>query len=319
MRETMPDTPENQWKLAVFVAQEVSKDGRIPHFTREAVEAIIEEARRRANRKGHLTLRLRELGGLVRAAGDLAREEGAMLVEAVHVQRAKRLARPLEEQIADQYIEQKKEYEVIVTRGTRIGRVNGLAVIGRPAAWSGIILALEAEVTPSLSREGGRVHATGKLGEIAREAITNVTGLVKKLFGEDLKAYDIYLQFLQTHEGVEGDSASIAAAVAIISALKKLPVRQDVAMTGSLSVRGHVLPVGGVSAKVEAAVDAGLKAVIVPAQNVKDIILPRAKRRKIRIIPAETLGDVLREAFSWEDREAERDRILSILEREKTV
>ena len=73
MNETIPDTQENRNKIAVFVAQEVVKDKKIPHFSREAVDLIIEEARKRANRKGHLTLRLRELGGLIRAAGDVAK------------------------------------------------------------------------------------------------------------------------------------------------------------------------------------------------------------------------------------------------------
>ena len=83
--------------------------------------------------------------------------------------------------------------------------------------------------------------ATGKLGEIAKEAIKNVSAIILKSFGEDIKeTYDIYIQFLQTYEGVEGDSASIAVATAIISALKKVPIKQTVAMTGSLSVRGEV-------------------------------------------------------------------------------
>ncbi len=97
MATEMPDTPENRAALARFVAQEVAKDGRIPHFTRAAVEAIIEEARRRAS-PGHLTLRLRELGGLVRAAGDVAVSEGASLVEPKHVHIARQLAMSLEDQ-----------------------------------------------------------------------------------------------------------------------------------------------------------------------------------------------------------------------------
>src|SRR3990167_7712396 len=114
MNETIPDNKENQEKIARFIAQEVKKDGKIPHFSKDATEAIIEEARKRANRKGHLTLHLRGLGGLVRAAGDLAKEEGEKLVKAGHVKKAKVLARPLEQQIADEYIERKKEYEVIM-------------------------------------------------------------------------------------------------------------------------------------------------------------------------------------------------------------
>jgi Lon-like ATP-dependent protease len=91
-------TPENEAALARFVAQEVRRDGRIPHFTAAAVAAVIEEAERRAGR-GRLTLRLRELGGLVRIAGDVAASEGSSLTEAAHVERARTMARSAEEQM----------------------------------------------------------------------------------------------------------------------------------------------------------------------------------------------------------------------------
>ncbi len=301
MRKTMKDNTDNQYKLARFVAQEVKKDKKIPHFSKAAVLEIIEEARRRANRKGHLTLRLRELGGLVRAAGDVALEQKSKQVEPKHITDAKKIAKTLEQQIADKYIERKKEYEVIVIKGKKVGRVNGLAVIGGEDVYSGIILPIEAEVTP-----GGKekeIVATGKLGEIAKEAIKNVSAIVKRYFGEDIKEkYDIYVQFLQTYEGVEGDSASIAVATSIISALKKVPIRQDTAMTGSLSVRGDVLPIGGVSAKVEAAVEAGIKKIIVPKSNVKDIIVDKKKLKKIKIIPVEYISEVLKEALDWKGK-----------------
>lgn len=99
---TIPDLAENRDRLARFVAQEVKKDGKIPHFSRAAVEAVIDEAALRANRSGHLTLRLRELGGLVRAAGDLAVSEGAPLVEPAHVIAALEITKSLEEQLAQQ-------------------------------------------------------------------------------------------------------------------------------------------------------------------------------------------------------------------------
>ncbi len=310
MKETMLDTEENRFKIATLVAQEITKDKKIPHFSKEAVDQIIVEARRAANRKGHLTLRLRELGGLVRAAGDIAVEEEAKLVQKDHVLKAKSIARTLEQQIADKFIEQKKEYEVIITEGLKIGRVNGLAVIGGGSAYSGIILPIEAEVTPG--GKENQIMATGKLGKIAKEAIINVSAIVKKYFGEDIKEkHDIYVQFLQTYEGVEGDSASIAVATSIISALKKIPVKQDCAMTGSLSVRGEVLPIGGVSAKVEAAVEAGMKKVIVPKSNLKDIIIDSASLKKIQIIPVETIAEVLKEALEWKGNEKILARITS--------
>ena len=146
--------------------------------------------------------------------------------------------------------------------------------------------------------------ATGKLGEIAKEAVKNVTPIIKKYFGTDVRDYDIYVQFLQTYEGVEGYSASIAVAIAIISALKAVPVRQDTAMTGSLSVRGEVLPVGGVSAKVEAAIEAGIKKIIVPKSNLQDIVIDKAKLAKVEIVPVELLDQVLAEALDWKGKEA---------------
>lgn len=302
MNNTMPDTAENRQKIAQLVAQEVTKDRKIPHFSREAVEEIINEARKMANRKGHLTLRMRELGGLVRAAGDVASEQKAKLVERKHVVEAKKIARTLEQQIADKYIDQKKEYEVIITEGKRVGRVNGLAVIGGEMAYSGIILPIDAEVTPGGAEK--EIIATGKLGIIAKEAVKNVSAIIKKYFGEDIrKTRDIYVQFLQTYEGVEGDSASVAVATAIISALKNIPVRQDCAMTGSLSVRGEVLPVGGVSSKVEAAIEAGIKTVIVPKANLRDIIIDKKQLENVKIVPVETISEVLREALYWKGKE----------------
>ncbi|MCK5283379.1 MAG: ATP-dependent protease LonB [Nanoarchaeota archaeon] len=298
MDETIKDTPENREKMVVFIAQEVNKDKRIPHFDKDAIEEIIKEAQRKANRKGHLTLRLRDLGGLIRAAGDIAKEEDAKLVTKKHVTMAKQSARPLEKQIADKYIERKKEYAVIVTEGKKIGRVNGMAVIGGEDSFSGIILPIEAQVTA-----GGKKAdfvATGKLGDIAKEAVKNVSAIIMRYFGEDIKeTYDIYVQFLQTYEGVEGDSASIAIAVAIISSFKNIPVRQDTSMTGSLSVRGEVLPVGGVSSKVEAAIEAGMKQVIVPKSNMQDIIINPDKLKKVKIIPVETIEDVLKITLDW--------------------
>ncbi|MCW1303929.1 MAG: ATP-dependent protease LonB [Candidatus Nanoarchaeia archaeon] len=295
MNDVMEDTPENRKKLARFVAQEVEKEkGRIPHFTREAVIEIIKEARRRAGRRGYLTLKLRDLGGLVRVAGDIAREEGAKYVEARHVEKARKLATHLEHQIAERYSLEKKEYQVIETSGSRIGKVNGLAIIANTEV--GLVLPIEASVVPSMEKEKGKIIATGKLGEIAKEAVENVSAVIKRCFGKDLRNYDIHIQFLQTYEGVEGDSASISVATAVISALENLPVRQDVAMTGSLSIRGEVLPVGGINGKLEAAKEIGVKEVIIPKMNEKDVIIPG-----IKIIPASNIIDVLEHAIVWKD------------------
>ncbi len=297
MRSTMPDTKENQYKIAQFVAQEIKKDGKIPHFTKAAVEIVIEEARRRANRKDSLTLRLRELGGLIRAAGDLAVEKGATIVDAQYVQQVKVVAGTLEKQIADRIIERKKEYEVIHSKGVQVGRINGLAVLGDGSSYSGIVLPIESTVV--FGGKNQQIIATGKLGDIAKEAITNVSALIKHLMGASIKDYSIFIQFLQTYEGVEGDSASIAVSVSIISALKQIPIRQDTAMTGSLSVRGTVLPIGGVSYKIEAAIEAGIKRVVVPQSNMQDIVLSKEDQKAVEIIPVTNLMQVLEASFDW--------------------
>jgi len=303
LNDTMDDNKENRNKIIQFIAQEVQKDKKIPHFSIESCEVIVQEARKRADTGGKLTLHLRELGGLIRASGDLALELKSKLVQPKHIFEAKKLARTLDQQIADKYIENKKKYEIIITKGKLVGRVNGLAIIGSDASFSGIVLPIESEVT-----YGGRKAefiATGQLGKIAKEAVKNVSAIILKYFGEDIKEkYDIFTQFIQTHEGVEGDSASIAVATSIISALKKIPIKQDVAMTGSLSVRGEVLAVGGVSAKIEAAINAGIKKVIIPKTNEQDIVLSKETRKKVIIIPVENITQVLEHSLEWKGKES---------------
>ncbi|MEE8358110.1 MAG: ATP-dependent protease LonB [Candidatus Hydrothermarchaeales archaeon] len=293
MKDLMDDTQENRDKLVRFISQEVTKDKKIPHFDRAAVGEIIREAQKRAGRKGKLTLKLRGLGGLVRASGDVAKNEKSDIVKKEHVLKAKDLSKSLEQQIADRYISMKKDYDVYKTEGEEIGRVNGLAVIGD----SGVILPIVSEGAPAHSRNEGKIIATGKLKTIAKEAIQNVSALIKKHTGRDISNFDIHIQFLQTYEGVEGDSASISVATAVISALENIPIDQSVAMTGSVSVRGEVLPVGGVTAKIEAAIAAGIKKVIIPYGNMGDVMLDKKNRDKIKIIPAKTLSTVLEEAL----------------------
>ena len=94
--------------------------------------------------------------------------------------------------------------------------------------------------------------------------------------------------------------------------MEHVPVRQDFAMTGSLSVRGEVLPVGGVSSKVEAAIDAGIRNVIVPKANLQDIIIDPSRLKKIKIIPVETISAVLKEALVWKGKESILNKIIKI-------
>ena len=300
MKDSMKDTPENREKLIQFVAQEVNNDGRIPHFTNEAVQEIVKEAQRRAGKKDTLTLKLRDLGGLIRAAGDLAVETNDPVVTAEHVINARKQARTLEQQIADRYITQRKDYSVFSNQGDVIGCVNGLAIIGDR---SGIVLPIAAEAAPSQSKEEGKIIAAGKLGDIAKEAVQNVSAIIKKNIGTNISNYDIHIQFVQSYDGVEGDSASVSMATAVISAIENIPIDQTLALTGSLSVRGTVLPVGGVTGKIEAAAESGMKTVLIPASNMDDVLIDAKYKDKIKIIPVKTLNEVLEHALTGPKKE----------------
>jgi Lon-like ATP-dependent protease len=181
------------------------------------------------------------------------------------------------------------------------------------AEYSGIVTPIVAEVTPAQNREGGKIIATGKLGEIAKESVQNVSALIKKYTGEDITNHDIHVQFIGTYDGVEGDSASIAVATAVISAFEDIDVDQTVAMTGSLSVRGQVLPVGGVTAKIEAAAEMGLKKVLIPEQNMTDVLLEDRYVHKIEVIPVRVLNDVLTHALVGARKEGLLRKLASLV------
>jgi len=185
-------------------------------------------------------------------------------------------------------------------------------VIGNNVTATGIVTPIVAEVTPASSRAEGKLIATGKLGTIAREAVKNISAVIKRHMHMDIASYDIHVQFIQTYSGVEGDSASVSVAVSVISALEGIPVRQDVAMTGSLSVRGMVLPVGGVNAKVRAAIEAGIKYVIIPYSNREDLYLGKKDAKKIKLFYVKNIADVLTYALKQSTR---RDAIIKELKR----
>ena len=318
----MPDTERNRRRLVRFVAQEVRNEMKkdsgksIPHFDKGAIGLVLKEAQRRSGRRGKLSLRLRELGGLVRIAGDLAAEENASMVLAEHVVRARAIAKPLEQQVADRYLERQSEYAMLVNTGERIGRVNGLAVLGADSGlsdYSGVVLPVEAMVTPAQGRSG-QVIATGGLSDLAKESVTNISAVVKKLTGKDIQDYDLHVQFPGTHN-VDGDSASITMATAIISAFEGVPIDQNLAMTGSLSVRGEVLPIGGVSAKIEAAVKSGIERVIIPRSNLQDVLIDEKFESMVEVLPVDSLDEVLQHALvGAEEKVTLVERLASVID-----
>ena len=165
------------------------------------------------------------------------------------------------------------------------------------AEYSGIMLPIVAAVVPAHNKDGGRIIATGKLGEIAKEAVENISAVLKQVTDGELSKYDIHLEYIGTYDGVEGDSASVTMTTVILSAFYNIPIRQNVAMTGSLNVRGQVLPIGAATAKLEAAAGAGIVTGLVPVSNLKDVMIRPKFFKTMTVYGMTTYRDVAEYAF----------------------
>ena len=179
----------------------------------------------------------------------------------------------------------------------QVGIVTGLA-------WTevgGELLTIEAVLTPGR----GRITKTGKLGDVMRESIEAAWHLVYSrapMLGIDPKIFekiDLHLHVPNGATPKDGPSAGIGMVTSIVSLLTNVPVRRDVAMTGEVTLRGRVLPIGGLKEKLLAAKRGGLKNVIIPHENKKDLEeVPTAILSNLRITPVEEIEDVLRLALT---------------------
>jgi ATP-dependent Lon protease len=185
-------------------------------------------------------------------------------------------------------------------RKDEIGLVNGLAY----TSWGGDLLQVECAVVPGK----GKLIITGRLGDVMQEsaqaAMSYVRGRAEAL-GLDPSFYqslDIHVHFPEGATPKDGPSAGIAMATALVSALCKLEVRHDVAMTGEITLRGRVLPIGGLKEKVLAARRGGIRTVILPEENRKDIKeIPQAVRKNLEFVLVEHADDVLPYALACGD------------------
>lgn len=182
----------------------------------------------------------------------------------------------------------------------QIGLVNGLAVQG---ANTGILLEIEASVI-KLSHRKGEIRITGVIEEeelgsrghklrrrsMVKESAENVITVLRKIMNIDPYDYDIHIN-IPGGLPIDGPSAGMSMAVAIYSALTKNPVNNTIAMTGEVSIRGLIKPVGGIAAKIEAALKAGAEKVLIPEENCQNIF---GKIKEIEIIPIRTLEEAIK-------------------------
>ncbi|MBP7411174.1 MAG: AAA family ATPase [Methanoculleus sp.] len=300
----MERNDENAGKYADFMCNLVREED-LRHLNREAIARVIEYGSRLAEDKQKLSTRFAAIADLIREANFYAAGDGADQIGRQHVTRA------IEEKVYRSNLIQKKIEEyiqrgifLIETEGEKVGQVNGLSVIGlgdfafgRPSKVTASI-GVGREGVMDIEREaalGGPIHTKGVL---------IVSGYLNNNYAHDKPlALSARLVFEQSYEGIEGDSASSTELYALLSALSGLPIKQYLAVTGSVNQKGEVQAIGGVNEKLEGFYEVckakgldGTQGVLIPASNVQNLMLKEeiieaARAGKFRIYPVRTIDE----------------------------
>jgi ATP-dependent Lon protease len=279
--EEMDRTEEHQASYAHFIAR-LCQEERLRHFDRSGVESIIEYGMRRVAHQEKLVSQFDWLADLVREASYIAGQVGAEVVSRQHVEqalqarsfRANRLEVKLRDLITEGTV-------LIDTTGSRVGQINGLAVLqlgdhmfGRPS---------RVTATTSMGRSGiVNIEREAKLsGSTHDKGVLILSGYLRQMYAQDKPlTLSASLCFEQSYSGIDGDSASSTELYALLSRLADLPVRQDLAVTGSVNQWGDIQAIGGVNEKIEGFYDVcaqrqltGTQGVLIPQANVRNLML----------------------------------------------
>jgi lon-related putative ATP-dependent protease len=279
----IPRDQENTLAYAGFICMICQREN-LCHFDRSAVARVIEYGSRAVDDQDKLSARFGRLRDLLVESDYWARRAGAHLVSAEHVERA------IEESVLRLNLVEERIRDMIArgtimvdVAGSVVGQVNGLSVLdfgeyrfGRPSRITAQT-SLGQRGVASIDRESqlsGKIHDKGVL---------TLTGYLAWKYAQDKPlSFSASVSFEQGYEPVEGDSASLAELCAILSSLSQLPIRQDLAVTGSINQKGEVQPIGGVNQKIEGFHDVcreigftGQQGVIIPTRNKKNLMLRR--------------------------------------------
>lgn len=173
-----------------------------------------------------------------------------------------------------------------------VGKVFGLGVSG----FVGSIIEIEAVAFPAHEPGKGGVRFNDTAGTMAKDSVFNAVSVFRRITGEDLSSHDVHVNVVGGGD-VDGPSAGTAIFLAILSSVKSYPIRQDVAVTGELSIQGKVREVGGIFEKIYGARQAGMKKVLIPAQNLKDV---PSDMTGIAVIPISDVTEALEHVFEGE-------------------
>ncbi len=323
----MPKTDDNMAKLIAFTEDYISRNNLLP-IDDPGIAAIITQGIRLSDYRNRITTRFTLIADLLIEADYQARSESASTLSAAHVARALAHRRYL------QCLPEEKFAEMISTRellvdvvGEKIGKVNGLAVHDRGYHAFGITVAVTAQAAPGNTGVINIEGESGLSGEIYDKAHLIIQGLLHRMYARDIPlAISASICFEQSYTEVDGDSASCAELFSLLSAIAGIPLRQDIAVTGSVNQHGDVQPVGGIPEKIEGFFDAcsilgltGKQGVIIPRRNINNVLLAPRIETAIREgqfhIWAITSVDEGLEILSGTDHAVFNERVRETLEK----
>ena len=308
MNNDMPNTLENRRKYVQFIAQEAKRFNLIA-FRRDACMEIVEEARRRSNKRDALTTRFRPLISIIKTSATLAINEKCKAVERRHVLEAlNEHCKTIQKQLLEHEMNERGKLLEINPEGLKLGQIYGLAVVNDPFSgeMTGNVLGVKAQLVrkTELPRDQplkGYYKVTGvaKGKSFISDSISKVRSVILQKYGVDIaQDYLTHIDFAQSY-GVDGPSAGVTMAILLCSLIEGKPIRQDVAVTGeiNLGVSGsiQITAVGGVHEKIKAAEAWGFKKVVIPQKNYLYSI--DARDYTIDVLPAATLDDYLKECL----------------------
>jgi Lon-like ATP-dependent protease len=308
MNNDTPNTVENRRRYVQFIAQEIKRFNFIP-FTRDACQEIVEEGRRRSNKKDALTTRFRPLISIIKTASTLAMNEGCKLVEKRHVIEAVgQHCKTIQRQILEHDMNERGKLLEIRPKGVKQGQMHGLAVIRDPYSgeMTGNVLNVKAQMVKRSELPRGyplkgyyKVTGVAKGQSFISDSIAKVRSVILQKYSVDIaQDYLTHIDFAQSY-GVDGPSAGVTMAILLCSLIDGKPVRQDVAVTGEINLGVgdsiQITAVGGVYEKIKAAEAWGFRKVVIPQKNFENSI--DVNDYTIEVVPAATLEDYLKECL----------------------
>jgi predicted ATP-dependent protease len=282
--EFEPDVPAdsaNTATYAAFVRQTAESCGLLP-FETSAIQEVVRYGSRLAGRQDRLSTRLGLIGDLCTEANQFALETRAEAVTGAHVEAAASARARRSGLMPDRIRKLIGEGTLhVATTGTVVGQVNGLAVFATGDHMFGLPVRITCRTSAGQQGVVAIERETERSGAIHTKGVLVLNGYLMGTFGRALPlAFNASLTFEQSYDEVEGDSASSAELYAILTSLADLPVRQDIAVTGSVDQFGNVQAVGGVTEKVEGFFDVcretgltGSQGVMLPATNIRNLAL----------------------------------------------